>query len=94
MSRPMDLEWDPEKAERNLAKHGVSFQDASAAFADPLSITIPDPDHSEAEARLLLIGHTESGQLVVASYVERGETLRIISARVATRHERRTYEEG
>lgn len=90
----MDFEWDPEKAERNAEKHGVSFEEASSAFADPLSITIPDPDHSEGEVRFLLLGHTESGKLVVISHVERGETLRIISARLATRHERRTYEEG
>jgi uncharacterized protein len=90
----MDLDWDPEKAERNLAKHGVSFEDASTAFTDPLSITMPDPDHSEGEVRLLLLGQTDVGRLVVVVHVERGETLRIISARVATRHERRTYEEG
>ena len=90
----MDFEWDPDKAERNVAKHGVSFEEAIAAFADPLSITVPDPDHSEDEARYLLIGSIESGKLVVVSHVERGETLRLISARVATRHERRTYEEG
>ena len=83
-----------EKAERNLAKHGVSFEDASTAFTDPLSIAMPDPDHSEGELRLLLLGQTDSGRLVVVSHVERDETLRIISARVATRHERRAYEEG
>jgi uncharacterized DUF497 family protein len=91
--RLMDLEWDPEKAERNGAKHGVSFQEVSTAFADPLAITMPDPDHSHDETRFLLMGLTESGRLVVVSHVERGETLRI-SARLATRHERRTYEEG
>lgn len=90
----MDFEWDPEKAERNLAKHGVSFEDASTAFLDPLSSTIADPDHSEDEARFLLVGHAESGRLLVVTHVERDETLRIISARVATSHERRTYEEG
>jgi uncharacterized DUF497 family protein len=90
----MDFEWDPDKAERNVAKHGVSFEEASGAFADPLSITIADPDHSEDEARFLLIGLTESGKLVVVSHVERGETLRLINARLATRHERRTYEDG
>jgi uncharacterized DUF497 family protein len=77
----MDFEWDPEKAERNLAKHGVSFEDASTAFLDALSSTIADPDHSEDEARFLLVGHAESGRLLVVTHVERDETLRIISAR-------------
>ena len=71
----MELDWDPEKAERNLAKHGISFEDASTAFADTLSITMPDPDHSQDEERLLLLGQTETGRLVVVSHVERGETL-------------------
>ena len=90
----MDFEWDPDKAERNLAKHGVSFEDASSAFLDPLSSTIPDPDHSDDEARFLLVGHADSGRLLVVTHVQRGETLRIISARLATSHERRDYEEG
>jgi uncharacterized DUF497 family protein len=90
----MDFEWDPEKAERNAEKHGVSFQEASTAFADPLSITVPDPDHSDDETRFLLMRLTESSRLVVVSHVERGETLRLISARLVTRHERRTYEDG
>jgi uncharacterized protein len=90
----MDFEWDPDKAESNVKKHGVSFEDASGAFADPLSITTLDPDHSEDEIRLLLLGQTTSGRLVVVAHVERGETLRIISARMATPYERRTYEAG
>ena len=90
----MDFEWDPDKAERNRTKHGVSFEDASTAFADPLSVTIADPDHSVDEARFLIVGHADSGQLVVVTHVERGETVRIISARLATSHERREYEAG
>jgi hypothetical protein len=93
----MDFEWDPEKARRNLAVHRVSFEDASTAFGDPLSVTIDDPDHSYGEQRLLLLGETYSGTLVVVAHVlrgETGETVRLISARVAERHERRTYEEG
>ncbi len=90
----MRFEWDPEKARRNLAKHGVSFDDASSAFADPLSLTIDDPDHSQGEHRLLLLGETYSGKLVVVAHLADDETVRIISARLAERHERRTYEEG
>jgi uncharacterized DUF497 family protein len=90
----MRFEWDPEKARRNLAKHGVSFDEASAAFEDPLSLTIDDPDHSQGEQRLLLLGETPSGRLVVVAHLADDETVRIISARLAERHERRTYEEG
>jgi hypothetical protein len=90
----MRFEWDPEKARRNLAKHGVSFDDASSAFADPLSLTIDDPDHSQGEHRLILLGETYSGKLVVVAHLADDETVRIISARLAERHERRTYEEG
>ena len=90
----MEFEWDEDKALRNEAKHRLSFAEASTAFGDPLSLTIPDPDHSVEENRLLLLGQTYLGKLVVVSHVERGETIRLISARIATRHERRTYEEG
>jgi hypothetical protein len=90
----MRFEWDPEKARRNLAKHGVSFDEASSAFADPLSLTIDDPDHSQGEHRLLLLGETYSGKLVVVAHLADDETVRIISARLAERHERRTYEDG
>jgi uncharacterized DUF497 family protein len=90
----MEFEWDEDKAVRNEAKHRISFAEASTAFGDPLSLTIPDPDHSVEENRLLLLGQTYLGKLVVVSHVERGETIRLISARLATRHERRTYEEG
>jgi len=90
----MRFEWDPEKARRNLAKHGVSFDEASSAFADPLSLTIDDPGHSQGEHRLLLLGETYSGKLVVVAHLADDETVRIISARLAERHERRTYEDG
>ena len=86
--------WDPEKAASNLRDHSVSFEEATTVFGDLLAMNMPDPDHSEGEPRLLLLGQTDSGRLVVVSHVERDETLRIISARVATRHERRAYEEG
>jgi uncharacterized protein len=87
------FEWDPTKAALNVRKHGVSFEEAATAFGDPLSITIDDPDHSEDELRFLLLGKGHSGRLLVVSHTDRGETVRIISARLANRHERRTYEE-
>lgn len=90
----MEFVWDPEKARRNAAKHGVTFDEASTAFADPLSLTIDDPDHSYGEWRLLLLGETYSGRLVVVAHLADDETVRIISARLAERHERRTYENG
>ena len=90
----MNFTWDPEKARRNAAKHGVTFDEASTAFADPLSLTIDDPDHSYGEERLLLLGETYSGRLVVVAHLADDETVRIISARLAERYERRTYENG
>jgi uncharacterized DUF497 family protein len=90
----MRFVWDPEKARRNLAKHGVSFEEAATAFADPLSLTTFDPDHSEDEDRFLLLGATHSWRLVVVSHTHRHESVRIISARLASRRERRTYASG
>ena len=90
----MDFEWDDEKAARNLAKHGVSFHEAATVFGDPLSITYYDPNHSENEDRYLTIGHTSTGQVHIVSHTDRGDRIRIISARRATRKERKSYEEG
>jgi uncharacterized DUF497 family protein len=90
----VNFEWDHDKAQRNVRKHGVSFDEASTAFGDPLSVTIDDPDHSVDEQRLLLLGQTLNGKLLVIAHVDDGETIRIISARMAERHERRQYEEG
>ena len=90
----LQFAWDARKAAANLRKHGVSFAEAATAFGDPLSITIPDPDHSEDEARFLLIGRSARQHLVVVAHVERGDIIRIISARPATRRERTEYEEG
>ena len=90
----MNFEWDPEKAELNLAKHGVTFEEASTAFGNPLSITISDPDHSNEEDRFILLGQTYSGRFVVVVHTDRDETIRLISARMATKGERRNYEEG
>ncbi len=85
--------WDPAKAAANIRKHRVSFSEAMTAFADPLSISIPDPDHSVGEARWLLIGRSERQHLVVVVHIERGDLIRLISARLASRSERKTYEE-
>ena len=89
----LEFRWDLRKAASNLRKHGVLFEDAATAFGDPHSITIPDPDHSAAERRFTLIGMTRRGLVVVVSHTERGDTIRIISARKATRSERASYEE-
>lgn len=86
--------WDPRKADANVRKHGVDLPDATTAFADPLSITIPDPDHSAREERYLLVGITATRRLVVVAHSEHGDEIRLISARAATRHEREIYEEG
>ncbi|WP_017715647.1 BrnT family toxin [Kamptonema formosum] len=90
----MEFEWDPNKAELNLEKHGVSFQEAATVFNDPLSATFPDPDHSARESRYIIIGRSRLGQLLVVAHTDRGEKVRIISARKATRNEKRFYEEG
>ena len=88
-----NFEWDPEKAEANLSKHGVSFAEAVTAFGDPLSMNMPDPDHSEGEQRFIVLGVSDRYRLLVVSYTDRSQRTRIISARLATRHERKQYEE-
>jgi hypothetical protein len=86
--------WDPRKASANVRKHGVSFDEASTAFADPLSITVPDPDHSDDETRFLLVGRSLRHRILVVIHAERSESvIRLISARLASRRERRIYEE-
>jgi uncharacterized DUF497 family protein len=90
----MRFEWDRGKASDNLRKHGIDFSDAMRAFDDPLSLTIADPDHSETEARYLLLGTAHSGRLVVVAHMEREGNIRIISARLANRTERHAYEEA
>lgn len=88
------FEWDEEKAESNLEKHGVSFEEAATAFGDTLSVTIPDPAHSEGEIRFLLIGVTTRQRMVVVAHTERGDNIRIINARPAQRKEVLDYEQG
>jgi uncharacterized protein len=78
----------------NIEKHGISFQEAATVFNDPLSVTFPDPDHSIGENRYIIIGVSGSGQILVVAHTDKGEKVRVISARKATRQERRFYEEG
>jgi hypothetical protein len=88
----MEFEWDPNKAARNLQKHGVLFSEAATVFDDPLSITVPDPDHSLDEDRLIIVGLSRQGLMLIVSFAEREDRFRIISARRLTRAERRDYE--
>ena len=90
----MAFEWDTDKAAANLLKHGVSFDEARTTFDDPLYVDFYDPDHSINEHRYVIIGGSQQGRLLLVSYTERGEIVRLISAREVTRAERETYEEG
>ncbi|MGB7987857.1 MAG: BrnT family toxin [Candidatus Methylophosphatis roskildensis] len=89
----MRFEWDPRKAEANLRKHGVSFEEAATALRDDLSLTGHDPDHSLEEDRLVTFGVSAEGRLLVVAHTERRGAVRIISARPATKSERKIYEE-
>ena len=90
----MELEWDEEKNAANVQKHGVSFEEASTVFGDPLSDTFDDPDHSAEEYRFITTGRSEKGRVVIVAHTDRDDRIRIISARELTRQERRSYEEG
>jgi uncharacterized protein len=90
----MKFEWDSEKAAENLRKHRVPFEEAASVFGDPLAISFQDPEHSLAEKRTLTFGLSRQGRLLVVSHTQRRQGLRLISARIATRHERKIYEEG
>ena len=89
----LDFEWDPQKAKYNKRKHGVSFPEAATVFRDELSITAYDPDHSANEDRYITIGWSEQHRLLMVSHTERGDRIRLISARELTRAEREVYEE-
>lgn len=89
----MEFEWDHHKAEANLTKDAISFEEATTVFGDPLSLTISDPDHSEDEQRFIILGQSFEGRLLVVIHTERGAGIRIIGARLATRRERLSYEE-
>ena len=90
----MTFEWNPIKAKSNLWKHRVSFEEASTALLDPLSKTDLDPDHSIEEHRFITLGISARQRLLVVSYTESGEVIRLISARLATQREREIYEES
>lgn len=89
-----EFEWDPDKAHANERKHGVSFPEAGTAFGDPLSVTVPDTRHSVDEDRYILFGRSDRGRLLAVMHTDRGTAIRIISARLMTRSERREYEQG
>lgn len=88
----MDFEWDSQKADINNKKHGVSFDEASTVFGDYLSLTYPDSEHSIQEERYIIIGLSSNNRILVISHTQRGESIRIISARQATKRERAFYE--
>jgi len=90
----VEFDWDPEKAAANLEKHHVSFAEASTVFGDPLATTFDDPDHSLGEERFVTIGYSQRRRLIFVSHSDAGERIRIISARLATRREKRDHEEG
>lgn len=90
----MQFEWDDNKAASNLSKHEVSFEEAKTVFDDPLYVDFYDPDRSEDEERYLIVGESNRGRLLIVSYTERGNSIRLISAREVTRTEREAYEEG
>ena len=90
---PLEFEWDLRKARSNLVKHGVAFEEASTIFGDPSSLTIPDPEHSRMERRHITMGTAFNGKLLVVVHTDRGDNIRIISARRASRRECKFYEE-
>ena len=90
---PLTFEWDSRKASSNLSKHGVKFETAATVFGDPFSLTIPDPDHSVMERRFITMGRAFDGKLLVVVHTDRGDNIRIISARGASGRERKLFEE-
>lgn len=89
-----DFEWDSSKAQENIRRHAVSFEEGSSIFEDPLALTIDDVEHSTDEKRFYTVGVSSLRRTLVVAPAERGENIRIISARLATRRERKSYEEG
>lgn len=90
----LQFEWDPNKAESNVQKHGVSFREAATVFGDPFAYTFDDPDSSDEELRFLTVGLASTGRVLIISHAERRDKVRIISARELTRRERKLYEGG
>ncbi len=93
LKNELRFEWDPRKAATNRAKHGVSFEEASSVFGDPLGLIVEDPRHSHGEKRHVLLGSSERHRLLAVMFTEREEVIRLISARKATRQERKNYED-
>jgi uncharacterized DUF497 family protein len=89
----LNFEWDATKSKTNAAKHSVTFEEATTVFGDPRSKTIHDPDHSQTEDRYIVIGRSHQQRILIVVHTERGDNIRIISARLANRRERRDYEE-
>ena len=87
------FEWDKRKASSNTKKHNVTFEEATTVFGDPLSLTVADPDTTRSERRFIIIGRSPLGRTLVVVHVEKGDNIRIVSARLATRREKRAYEE-
>lgn len=90
----MRFEWDENKAAVNISKHGVSFEETKSVFDDSLYVDFYDPDHSISEHRYIIIGESQQGRLLIVSYTERGDIIRLISSREVTPAERKVYEEG
>lgn len=90
----MEFEWDKQKAKSNLSKHGISFEEAQTVFDDPLYVDFYDPDHSEDEDRYIIVGESSNSRVLLVSYTERGDKIRIISARQVTKQELLAYQEG
>lgn len=88
------FDWDPGKGASNLRKHGIPLEEAISVFADPLARIFDDEDHAPEERREIIIGHSARGRLLLVSFVQRGDVARIISARKATKNERKDYEKG
>ena len=90
----LQFEWDPNKNDTNVEKHGITFKEAATVFGDPFSYTFDDPDNSDGELRFLTFGLASTGKLLVVSHTEREDKIRIISARELTKRERKSYEGG
>lgn len=90
----LEFGWDPDKATTNVGKLRVSFEEAATVFGDPLSLTVYDPDHSQGEDRYITIGTSSDGRLLIVSHTDRDDRIRILSARISSKRERKAYENG
>lgn len=90
----MEFQWDQQKAKSKLSKHGISFEEAQTVFDDPLYVDFYDPDHSEDEDRYIIVGESLNSRVLLVSYTERGDKIRLISARQVTKQELLAYQEG